>query len=320
MQTVNGRTPAEVRRYDLFKLIVAAVLLLNWLFLCRSCEQQPTVPTATAPVSGAVAPSAPATTAAPAAAAVGWGLGQLRWEAGKLVLTGRVPDEATRKGIVDEAVARLGAANVVDQLSVDVAAPAAGWRGFLAKLLDWGADKGTHELAFDGDTVVIAGEVDSQADKAARLSWARETLGPDAKIVDRITVKALAPAAAAPAPAIATPTSPPAAAAEQAPSQAKLYFATGSHRLPADARAATAALAKWLTGHADAMLVISGYHDRRGQPAANLELAKRRAFAAAELMIAQGVPRDRIDLVKPQVVDGGADLREARRVELSIRP
>lgn len=32
MELINGRTTDEVRRYDVFKLVVAVALMINWLF------------------------------------------------------------------------------------------------------------------------------------------------------------------------------------------------------------------------------------------------------------------------------------------------
>jgi K(+)-stimulated pyrophosphate-energized sodium pump len=60
---LRGRTRDEIRRYDLFKLLVALALLVNWLWFCRS----PAVP---APDAGpAAAVSVPPAASAPATAA-----------------------------------------------------------------------------------------------------------------------------------------------------------------------------------------------------------------------------------------------------------
>lgn len=47
------------------------------------------------------------------------------WDGTKLTLEGQVPDAATKKSIVDAAVAKYGAGNVIDKLTIDAAAKGA---------------------------------------------------------------------------------------------------------------------------------------------------------------------------------------------------
>ena len=49
------------------------------------------------------------------------------------------------------------------------------------------------------------------------------------------------------------------------------------------------------------------------------DLAYRRAKAAQAALLNAGVDVMRIEFVKPEVVEGGGDLAEARRVEVSIK-
>jgi ammonium transporter, Amt family len=98
---------------------------------------------------------------------------------------------------------------------------------------------------------------------------------------------------------------------------AKLYFDTGKADLPADAAKAVAPLVDQAKT-AKAKLQVSGYHDKTGDVAANAELAKKRATAVQEMLVAAGVSGDMIVLAKPVETTGGADDREARRVEVAI--
>ncbi|MGE3864415.1 MAG: OmpA family protein, partial [Burkholderiaceae bacterium] len=100
------------------------------------------------------------------------------------------------------------------------------------------------------------------------------------------------------------------------PELVRFYFETGQAALPADANAQLAALIDWARGTAGARIGISGYHDKQGNAALNAELAKNRARAARQALLAAGVPAERVILVKPQETSGGADDREARRVEV----
>ncbi len=133
---------------------------------------------------------------------------------------------------------------------------------------------------------------------------------------------AAAPAAAVvpaptPAPAPAPADAPKAAA--PAPSAVKIYFASASTDLPADAAGKLQAIADHLKANPQAMAVLSGFHDPRGNQASNEELALNRARAVRAALEAAGIPRERVDMAKPQVTAGSGPNEEARRVEVSVR-
>jgi outer membrane protein OmpA-like peptidoglycan-associated protein len=124
--------------------------------------------------------------------------------------------------------------------------------------------------------------------------------------------------AAAPAP-VAAASAPVAAAVAPTPAApVRLYFDVGQAVLPTDAGAQLAPLVA-AAQSAGRMLVISGYHDASGNASANAELAKQRAFAVRDALVAAGMRPDAIELSKPMETLGGADPREARRVEVSLR-
>ena len=79
-------------------------------------------------------------------------------------------------------------------------------------------------------------------------------------------------------------------------------------------RVATAARA-----NAGATVSVSGFHDASGNAASNEDLAKRRAQAVQHALEANGVSGSQIRLDKPVLTTGGADDREARRVELRVQ-
>ena len=96
----------------------------------------------------------------------------------------------------------------------------------------------------------------------------------------------------------------------------RLYFEVGSTELPLDA---LTRLAPLVTASESSVLIVSGYHDASGDPAANAELARRRAVAVSELLVQAGVKPERIELRKPALTTGGTDAREARRVDVTPR-
>jgi photosynthetic reaction center cytochrome c subunit len=128
------------------------------------------------------------------------------------------------------------------------------------------------------------------------------------------TVKATGDAAAVVVPAEATTsvalTTPAASAA------AKVLFATGKDTLdPAAMKAVVDAATAWRSAGSAGKLAVSGYADKAGNADANLELAKKRAFAVRDALKRAGVPEDKIELKKPEFAVDGASA-DARRVEI----
>ena len=132
-----------------------------------------------------------------------------------------------------------------------------------------------------------------------------------------------APAVAA-APVVApavVPAPEPAKPAMAAPAKAVVYFDTAKYEVKANAVADVKALVA--KAGASSKYAISGYHDARGDPVANAELAKNRAFAVRDVLKGAGVAEERIEMRKPQVTSGGdklGDDQEARRVEVTVEP
>lgn len=132
------------------------------------------------------------------------------------------------------------------------------------------------------------------------------------------------PAAPAAAPAVAAIAAAPAAEASAAaptaaPPAAKLYFDVDVSDKIAEGDAGLAPIVAWLAANPTARAIVTGYHDPTGSAQRNHDLAKSRAQTVQAALVAAGVAADRIDLVKPISTDGGGDLKEARRVEVSVK-
>lgn len=130
---------------------------------------------------------------------------------------------------------------------------------------------------------------------------------------------AAAPAVAAVAAAPAADASATAAAPAAAPPAAKLYFDVDVSDKIAEGDAGLAPIVAWLGANPQARAVVTGYHDPTGSAERNHDLAKARAQTVQAALVAAGVAADRIDLVKPISTNGGGDLKEARRVEVSVK-
>ncbi len=96
----------------------------------------------------------------------------------------------------------------------------------------------------------------------------------------------------------------------------KFYFATAKADL---APGANEALADVVAGvKAGQRAVISGYTDSTGDAEKNAELAKQRAFAVRDALLALGVAEGKLDLKKPEAVENAGNNAEARRVEVML--
>jgi outer membrane protein OmpA-like peptidoglycan-associated protein len=122
------------------------------------------------------------------------------------------------------------------------------------------------------------------------------------------------PAAVEPAPAPQTPATP-----SSATPTATVYFDVDQSALPAGSDTALSAVIIYLKDNPASTAVISGYRDPTGDAAANEELAKSRAMAVRDALIAAGVENTRIDMEKPVETTGTGALEDARRVEVTVR-
>lgn len=97
----------------------------------------------------------------------------------------------------------------------------------------------------------------------------------------------------------------------------KFYFASGKAELAAGASEALADLVKG--AQAGRKVTISGFHDATGNAAQNADLAKQRALAVRDSLLAAGVAEGQIELKKPEQVTAAGSDAEARRVEISLQ-
>lgn len=134
-----------------------------------------------------------------------------------------------------------------------------------------------------------------------------------------------AQAAAAPAPVATVATTPvadvvPLAADDPSvvvdEGMVRFYFAPGQANMPAGALLALQdAIAAARSGQ---RLVLSGFHDASGDPEKNAELARQRALALRDALLAAGVLAIHLELRKPVQSVGSGNAAEARRVDVMI--
>lgn len=129
-----------------------------------------------------------------------------------------------------------------------------------------------------------------------------------------------APAAVAPAAPAAVAPAPEATPAADIPPAARVYFALDRTEAPADASTTTGDVVAYLKAHPAAKVLVSGFHDPRGDVAHNQELALNRARTVRTLLESAGIARDRVVMDKPQETTGTGSNEEARRVEVRVQP
>lgn len=127
----------------------------------------------------------------------------------------------------------------------------------------------------------------------------------------------VAPAPTAPAPVAVPPAAAPAPVADVLP--AKVYFEVGSPNIEGPS-AATLAQAVIAVKNQGLAVDITGYTDKTGDAAANEVLAKQRAEAVRDRLIAAGVPEGKINMKPPFSITttGTGSDAEARRVEITV--
>lgn len=99
----------------------------------------------------------------------------------------------------------------------------------------------------------------------------------------------------------------------------KIFFEVNAEGLPADGAVVVTRMVEFVRARPGAHVVISGYHDATGDPQVNEELAKRRAQSVHAALVAAGIAAEQLEMSKPAETTGGAEGREARRVELRLR-
>ncbi|MBG6075451.1 OmpA family protein [Polaromonas sp. CG_9.11] len=146
--------------------------------------------------------------------------------------------------------------------------------------------------------------------------------GVSAKVADAPAVQVVAAPGMAAVPASSAATTQAASDAASVKVEqgiVKFYFASGKADLAAGASEALLDVVKG--AQAGRKVAISGFHDATGDAAQNAELAKQRALAVRDALMASGVPESQIELKKPEQIAGNtsASDAEARRVEISLQ-
>ncbi len=100
---------------------------------------------------------------------------------------------------------------------------------------------------------------------------------------------------------------------------AKVYFAVGSAVLGDGDLMVVARTVDALAAKSDGIVLLSGFHDASGDPQQNAELARQRAQAVRDALVAGGVAADKVRMRRPESTLGSGSAEEGRRVEIRVQ-
>lgn len=100
----------------------------------------------------------------------------------------------------------------------------------------------------------------------------------------------------------------------------KVFFAVDSATLAVvDSEGVVVKTIEVLKLQPKAIVLLSGFHDPSGDAAHNAALAKARAEAVRDALVAAGVEPARVKLRKPETTVGSGSPEEGRRVEVRVQ-
>lgn len=100
---------------------------------------------------------------------------------------------------------------------------------------------------------------------------------------------------------------------------AKVYFAVGSSTLGEEDLVVAAQVLDALAAKTGGIVLLSGFHDVSGDAEVNARIAKARAVAVRDALVAGGVVLEQIKFRRPESTLGSGDAAEGRRVEIRVQ-
>jgi OOP family OmpA-OmpF porin len=199
---------------------------------------------------------------------------------GKVVLTGVVPDQATKDQLAAKAREVYGADKVVDNLTVDAKVGKPSWLAAVLAMMPFtGKDVNAPGISVEKNSISLIGQVASDQIKSKIYTDASQAVSPT-------TVNNLL--------TVGTAT----VSAEQAATQTQINeqisgkiveFATGSDQLTDRGKAVLDELVPIFQANGTANFEVGGHTDNQGNDAANMSLSERRAVTVKKYLVSKGL-------------------------------
>jgi OOP family OmpA-OmpF porin len=198
-------------------------------------------------------------------------------DAGKVVASGRVPDEASRTAILGRLRDLYGAEAVVDRLEVGGVVPPPNWTEYMAKLLGPGI-KQVHQgrLTVNGTQLAIQGKVANEAQRQQIVSDMATGLNPTYTVDNRLTLGSGQ------------------SVLDDTLSNRVIEFESRSAKLTATGTAILDEMAAAITRLNQPRIQVIGHTDGRGSRTANIELSLARAGTVRDYLVGKGIPQSAI--------------------------
>lgn len=196
--------------------------------------------------------------------------------AGKVVVAGVVPDEATRVAVVSRLRELYGAERVVDQLTLGSVVAPPQWGQHVHKLLSPSLKQVSHgQLSVQGQTIELKGEVGNEAQRQQIVSDMAQSLNPTYSVRNGLRVAVREQAVV-----------------DQALANRIVEFEPGSAVLRPEGQVILNEMATALAQLRGRRIELIGHTDALGARPANISLSLARAQAVKAHLVARGLPAD----------------------------
>jgi OOP family OmpA-OmpF porin len=227
---------------------------------------------------------------------------------GRVVITGAVPDEATRAALMTRLQELYGTGQVIDQLTVGGVVAPPNWSASVQKLVNQNLksiSKG--QLVAEGTTVTVRGEVNSDNVRQAIANSYADTLGNAYVVKNALRVTASGQTML-----------------DRTLANRTIEFENGSAMLTEDGKKILDEMADTLKRVAAKQIEVIGHTDNSGEPSRNLALSRSRADAVKVYLTAKGLAPGQITTSgmgadQPLVANTSEENRRRnRRIEFRI--
>ncbi|MEO7057170.1 MAG: OmpA family protein [Caldimonas sp.] len=227
---------------------------------------------------------------------------------GQVVVSGTVPDEATRQSVLTKARAVFGVDRVVDQLGVGNLIAPANWSNYLQGVITPDLKQVNHgQISISGNVIDIKGEVGNEAVRQQIVSEMSTRLNKTYTVRNGLRVVA--------------------AGQDQidlAMASRTIEFEPGNSSLTASGRQTLELLAPLLLRLGGRSFEVTGHTDGVGSRPQNIALSAARADAVKTFLVGKGIAADKISTSgagpdRPLAANDTPDGRARnRRIELRV--